>query len=194
MACWTNVAVLTNIVIKWLRIFQHKSKKHPNDNSNLSAECVGIDCLLSTVQVCLQLRMMPSFWHFLSYMQLIHWAKTKWPPFPEDIFKCIFLNEGVQISVTISLMCIPKGQISNISALVQKMARRRPGEKPIFEPMIVSLPMNLCVALPQRIKGRKTGHAHLLANHSILFSTFDDNLNVAHSNLLYILKCMLLRN
>ena len=46
--------------------------------------------------------------------------------FPDDIFKCIFL---------ISLKFVAKGQINNIPALVQVMAWRRPGDKPLSEPM-----------------------------------------------------------
>ena len=38
--------------------------------------------------------------------------------FPDDIFKCIFLNENVLISIKISLKFVPKGQINNITALV----------------------------------------------------------------------------
>ena len=38
--------------------------------------------------------------------------------FPDDIFKCIFLNENVLISIKISLKFVPKGQINNIRALV----------------------------------------------------------------------------
>ena len=38
--------------------------------------------------------------------------------FPDDIFKCIFLNENVLISIKISLKCVPNGQINNIPALV----------------------------------------------------------------------------
>ena len=36
----------------------------------------------------------------------------------DDIFKCIFLNENVLISIKISLKFVPKGQFSNIPALV----------------------------------------------------------------------------
>ena len=39
-----------------------------------------------------------------------------------DIFKCIFLNENVLISIKISLKFIPKGPINNILTLVQIMA------------------------------------------------------------------------
>ena len=59
--------------------------------------------------------------------------------FADDIFKCIFLNENVWISLKISLKFIPKGSINNIPALVQIMAWRRPGDKPLSEPMMVSL-------------------------------------------------------
>ena len=38
--------------------------------------------------------------------------------FAEDIFKCIFLNENVLISIKFSLKFVPKGQINNIPALV----------------------------------------------------------------------------
>ena len=49
-------------------------------------------------------------------------------PFPDEIFKCIFLNENVWISIEISLF-VPKGPINNNLALVQIMPSRRPGEK-----------------------------------------------------------------
>ena len=47
--------------------------------------------------------------------------------FPDDIFKYIFLNENIRISIKISLKFVPKGSITNIPALVQIMAWRRPG-------------------------------------------------------------------
>ena len=65
--------------------------------------------------------------------------------FPDDIFKCIFLNENVSISNIISLKFISKGPINNIPALIQIMARRRPGDKPISEQMMVSLLTHICV-------------------------------------------------
>ena len=42
--------------------------------------------------------------------------------FPDDIFKCIFLNENIWISIKFSLKFVPKGPINNIPALVQIMA------------------------------------------------------------------------
>ena len=79
-------------------------------------------------------------------------AETKWPPFADDIFKCIFLNENVSVAITISLKFVPKGPISNIPALVQIMAWRRPGDKPLSGPMMVSLSTHICVTRPQWVK------------------------------------------
>ena len=69
--------------------------------------------------------------------------------FPDDIFKCIFLNENVWTSIQISLKFVPKGPIDNIPALVQIMARRRPGDKPLSEPMLIILLTHICVTRPQ---------------------------------------------
>ena len=67
----------------------------------------------------------------------------------DDIFKWIFLNENVIISIEISLKFVPKGGINNIPALVQIMAWRRPGDKPLSGPMMVRLPTHICVTRPQ---------------------------------------------
>ena len=72
--------------------------------------------------------------------------------FADDIFKCIFLNENALISIEISLKFIPKGPIDNIPALVQIMAWRRLGDKPLYEPMMVSLLTHICVTRPQWVQ------------------------------------------
>ena len=69
--------------------------------------------------------------------------------FADDIFKCIFLNENVSIAIKIPLKFVPKGPINNIPALVQIMAWRRSCDKPLSEPMMVSLPTHICVTRPQ---------------------------------------------
>ena len=69
--------------------------------------------------------------------------------FADDIFKCIFLNENVWIPTKISMKFVPKGPINNIPALVQIMAWRRPGDKPLSEPMLVSLATHICVTRPR---------------------------------------------
>ena len=72
--------------------------------------------------------------------------------FPDDIFNCIFLNENAWISIKISLKFVPKGPINKIPALVQIMAWRRSGDKPLSESMMVSLPTHICVTRPQWVK------------------------------------------
>ena len=67
--------------------------------------------------------------------------------FADDIFKYIFLNENLWIPIKISLKFVPKGRMNNIPALVQIMAWRLPGDKPLFEPMMVSLPTHVYASL-----------------------------------------------
>ena len=73
--------------------------------------------------------------------------------FADDVFKRIFLNENVWISLKISLKFVPKVPINNIPALVQIMARRHPGDKLLSEPMMVNLLTHICVARPQLVNG-----------------------------------------
>ena len=72
--------------------------------------------------------------------------------FADDTFKRIFLNENIRISTRNSLKFVPKGLINKIPALVLIMAWRRPGDKPLSEPMVVSLPTHICVTRPQWVK------------------------------------------
>ena len=55
------------------------------------------------------------------------------------------MNENISISHTISLKCL----INNIPPLLKEMAWRRPRDKPLSEPMMVSLLMHICVTRPQ---------------------------------------------
>ena len=80
-------------------------------------------------------------------------AETNDRHFADDIFKCIFLDENVRISIKISLKFIPKGTINNIPALVQIMAWRRPGDKPLSEPVMVSLLAHIYLASMSELSG-----------------------------------------
>ena len=83
--------------------------------------------------------------------------------FPEDILRCIFLNENVWIAIKFSKKFVPKGLINNIPALVQIMAWHRPGAKPLSEPMLVSLLTHICVTPPQWVKvGKDILHLALM--------------------------------
>ena len=72
--------------------------------------------------------------------------------FADDTLKRIFLNENVRISIKISLKFLPKGPNNNNPALVQITAWRRSGDKPLSEPMMVSLLTHICVTRPQWVK------------------------------------------
>ena len=54
----------------------------------------------------------------------------------DNIFICIFLNENDGILIQISLKFVPRSPIDNAPALVQVMARRRTGDKPLPEPVL----------------------------------------------------------
>ena len=54
----------------------------------------------------------------------------------DNIFNYIFLNENDRISIQISLKYVRRSPIDNKSALVQVMAWRRTGDKPLPGPMM----------------------------------------------------------
>ena len=73
--------------------------------------------------------------------------------FPDGIFKCISWMKMYEFWFKISLKFVLKGSINNIAALVQIMACRLVGAKPISEPMLVSLLTYIWVTQPQWING-----------------------------------------
>ena len=70
----------------------------------------------------------------------------------DDIFKCIIFSKNAWISIEFSLKFVLKGLINNIPPLVQIMAWHWPGDKPLSEPMMVSLLMHICVSQPWWVK------------------------------------------
>ena len=78
-------------------------------------------------------------------------SETKWPTFYRWHFQCIFLNENVWVLNTIWLKFVLKGSIDNNTALVQIMACRQPGGKPLSEPMMFSLLTHICITQLQRV-------------------------------------------
>ena len=81
--------------------------------------------------------------------ELAHWGRDKWTPFRRRHFQVHFWNENVWIPINISLKFVLKGPINNITAFVQVMACRWPGDKPLSEPMVVRLPKHICATRPQ---------------------------------------------
>ena len=82
--------------------------------------------------------------------------------FPNDICRGICFNEYIRISMKISLKFVPNGSINDIPALVQIMAWRRPGDKPLSEPIMIILLTHICVTRPQWVKNSTT--CHLVSN------------------------------
>ena len=88
----------------------------------------------------------------MNLLKLTHLGRDKSGRHFPDIFKCISLNENVWILIKIPLKFVPKGLINNIPALVQIMAWRRPGAKPLSEPILVSLLTHICPTWSQWVK------------------------------------------
>ena len=103
---------------------------------------------INTFSLSLSLSLSPIWPHITEgYINTLKpWQNGRY--FADDILKSIFLNENVWISLKISLKFVPKVRIDNIPALVQIMARCRPGDKPLSEPMIISLLTHICVIRP----------------------------------------------
>ena len=110
------------------------------------------------LSVLLNWERLSSFWRYIKLANLTlvhvcacltHWGRDKWTPFRRRHFQCIFLNENVWIPIKISLRFVPKVPINTIPVLVQILAWRRSGDKPLSEPMMVSLLTHICVTRPQ---------------------------------------------
>ena len=59
--------------------------------------------------------------------------------FPDNIFKCIFVNKNVWILNASWLKFVPRDPIDNKTALVEIMAWHRTGDKPLSEPVMAQL-------------------------------------------------------
>ena len=69
--------------------------------------------------------------------------------FADDIFKSNSWMKMFEFRLKYHWSLFLKDPINNILALVQIMAWRRPGDKPLSEAMMVSLPTHTCVTRPQ---------------------------------------------
>ena len=73
----------------------------------------------------------------------------------DAIFQTTFSRAFSSMTITLikfSLKYVCKGPIDNNPALVQIMAWRRSGDKPLSEPMIVTLLTHICVTRPQWVE------------------------------------------
>ena len=68
----------------------------------------------------------------------------------QTTFSRVFSSmKNFSILIKFSLKYVRRGPIDNNPALVQILAWRRSGDKPLSEPMMISLPTHICVTRPQ---------------------------------------------
>ena len=89
---------------------------------------------------------LPSFPYYLT-----HWGRDKMNAISQKTFSNAF-SWMKMFEFWLDLKFVPKGPINNTPALVQKMAWRHSGDKPLSEPMMVCLPTHICITQPQWVK------------------------------------------
>ena len=118
----------------WFETLSHSLWRHRNGNrlfSRLIAAQITLDVLRSSTRnTCLTAQPLErdtSSVCELKMYSLLNAVRSRQNSrhFPNDIFKCIFLNENVWISIKVSPKFVPKGPINNIPALVQILVWRR---------------------------------------------------------------------
>ena len=87
--------------------------------------------------------------HFVTILCNNLWCSDS---FARDI---VIMQWIIIYRIKISLKFVPKVAVNNIPALVQMLAWCYPGDKPLSEPMMVSLPTHICVAWLQWVKKNK---------------------------------------
>ena len=134
----------------------------PHLRASINAECVSMSWNHHGVVISV-LYNSDETTRWVMYIRIVDTLRPKQNGrhFADDIFKCFFLNENVSIPIKISLRFVPKGPINNIPAMIQIMAWRRQGDKPLSKPMLVSLLTHICVTRPQSVNHiiqRKIGY------------------------------------
>ena len=81
-----------------------------------------------------------------------HWGRDKMAAIFQTAFSNTFPWKWKCMNFEISLKFVPKGPINNIPAMVETMAWRRSGDKPLSEPMMVSLLAHKCFTRSQWVK------------------------------------------
>ena len=87
---------------------------------------------------------------------LPHWGRDKMAAISQTILSSDFsiIMKIFEFRLRFHWNLLPRPQLTNIPSLVQIMAWHRPGNKPLSEPMLVSLPTHICITRPQWVKFR----------------------------------------
>ena len=146
---WTNAGILligplgtnfSEILIKTCR-FSFKKIYLKMSSGKWRPSCLGLNEVLTPVKYKCDICQV-----ILNTLR----PRQNGPHFADDIFKCIFLNENIWISIKISLKFVPKGPINNIPAVVQIMAWCCSGNKPLSSQLTY-----ICVTRPQWVNMKK---------------------------------------
>ena len=122
--------------------------------SNFNHQC--IIRLLSTkkfscIEICfcvfIEISLASHYIHGLTY-----WCRDKMATISQTTLSNVFLWMKLRILITISLKFVAKDSINNTLSLVQIMAWRRPGDKPLSVPLMARLLMHICFSRPQWVK------------------------------------------
>ena len=103
----------------------------------------------------------------------------------DDIFTCIFINENCCILIKFSLKYVHKDLIDNNAALVQIMAWRQSGNKPLPEQMMIKLLTHIWVTWPQWVNQAKfitTLLFQFVPNSQLLVIAYQDQDHIKHSS------------
>ena len=154
---WTKVGILlirilgTNFkeIVSEIHTFSFKKMHLKMSSAKWRPFCLGLNVLKKTQLLTAMLPNPKLYWKLL--LNTLR-PRQHGRHFADDTFKRISLNENVWILIEISLKFVLEGPINNIPALVQIMDWRRPGDRPLSEPMMVSLPTHVCVTRPQWFK------------------------------------------
>ena len=115
-----------------------------------------------------------------------HWGRDKIANISQTTYSNAFSRMKIyEFLLTISLKIVPKVRMNNIAASVQIMVWRRPGNRPVSEPMIVNLLTHICATRPQWVNCWRP--VWMCASHSYLRInvTYKRYPYAIHNDLLY---------
>ena len=83
---------------------------------------------------------------------LTHWDQDKMAAIFQTFSNGFSGMKMYEFRLTSHWSFVPRGPINNIPTLLQVMTWRRPGDKPLSEPIMVRLTTHICVTRPQWVK------------------------------------------
>ena len=136
--CWIWVIMTLTLTLHGKTVESHdahfalKYSQGTSHEGEIWHDFSWVQCLISVTFVSEALYALCCYFRLCYHINTLRPRQNGWHF--ADIFKCIFLNEKGCILIKISVIFVPMGPINNIAALVQIMAWRRSGHKPLSEP------------------------------------------------------------